>query len=164
MRIRYHKQALRVLPSGKSCRFEIDADEDHPLCQAYLCRAQCNTTGFTTEELNAAVSTPLIWINSSRSSGTDSEERSLAATALEEIAAGPVDEPQIDLTGDYLTGLHCGLEDQNIDDRYDACDYGFWKGVERACEWAQGIAQGAIDAAPTPKQTSQNSEKNPESA
>lgn len=64
--------------------------------------------------------------------------------AYNAILAGPVDEPQIELTGEYHTGLHCGLEDRDISDRYDACDYGFEKGVERALEWAYGVVETAI--------------------
>lgn len=65
--------------------------------------------------------------------------------ACNSILAGPVDEPQIELTGEHHTGLHCGLEDRDICDRYDACDYGFEKGVERTLEWAQGIIRAAPD-------------------
>lgn len=28
------------------------------------------------------------------------------------------------LSGDYYKGIHCGLEDNGIEDRYEACDYG----------------------------------------
>lgn len=64
--------------------------------------------------------------------------------ACKDIATGPIDEPQIDLTGEYHTGLHCGLEDRDIVDRYDACDHGFEKGVERALEWAQGVVEAVL--------------------
>lgn len=63
-----------------------------------------------------------------------------AESALQKILAGPVDEPSVDCTGEYETGLFCGLEDRDIYYRYDACKYGFEAGVERALEWAQGIA------------------------
>lgn len=57
-----------------------------------------------------------------------------------EILAGPTDEPQIELAGEWETGLFCGLEDQNLQsDAYGACRYGFEAGVERTLEWAQGI-------------------------
>ena len=60
--------------------------------------------------------------------------------ACEAIAAGPIDEPQIDLSGEWQTGLFCGLEDRSLQsDSYAACLYGFEAGVERVLEWAQGI-------------------------
>ncbi|MCH8851106.1 MAG: hypothetical protein IID41_00475 [Planctomycetes bacterium] len=64
--------------------------------------------------------------------------------ACDTILAGPVDEPSIDLTDEYHAGLHCGLEDRDIGDRYDACDYGFEKGVERVLEWAKDVVEGTI--------------------
>lgn len=96
----------------------------------------------------------------------EAAEDSDGLKALKEIAAGPVDEPQIDLTGDYLTGLYCGLEDRDlVDDGYSACDYGFEEGKSRVVEWAQGIAQGAIEPAPQAEALPlQKSEKIPESA
>lgn len=61
------------------------------------------------------------------------------------IAAGPVDEPQLDLEGDWRKGLFCGLEDVDRQrDPYEACIYGFEKGVERVLEWAQRIVEDAI--------------------
>ncbi len=66
-------------------------------------------------------------------------------TALRAIKSGPTDEPQIDLTGDYEKGLFCGLEDVGLQgDGYGACRYGFEAGVERALEWAQGLATDAL--------------------
>ena len=68
-----------------------------------------------------------------------------ALNALQAIAAGPQDEPQIELTGEYEKGLYCGLEDVGLQgDGYGACEHGFHAGVERALEWAQGIAKGAL--------------------
>ena len=64
--------------------------------------------------------------------------------ALQAILKGPIDEPQIDLSGEYETGLFCGLEDRDLQaDAYGACRYGFEAGVERALEWAQSIAAEA---------------------
>ncbi len=34
-------------------------------------------------------------------------------------------------SGDYHFGIHCGLEDVNITDRYEACDYGHGCAVRR---------------------------------
>lgn len=69
--------------------------------------------------------------------------------ACKRLLEGPVDEPQIDLAGDYQTGLFCGLEDNGMQgDAYDACIYGFEKGVERALEWAQGIIESAMEEQP----------------
>ena len=72
-----------------------------------------------------------------------SHDRLLEAARL--IAAGPVDEPQIDLVGDYQKGLFCGLEDVGLQgDGHKACLHGFEAGVERVLEWAQGIVHDAI--------------------
>lgn len=73
--------------------------------------------------------------------------------ACNSILAGPVDEPQIELSGEYETGLFCGLEDRGLQDTgYEACRYGFEQGVERGVEWAQGIAESALALArPAPQ-------------
>ena len=66
--------------------------------------------------------------------------------ALALLLAGPVNEPQINLVGEYQTGLFCGLEDRGLQgDPYEACLYGFEAGVEHTLEWAQGLAQDAED-------------------
>ena len=52
--------------------------------------------------------------------------------------------------GDWAKGLHCGLEDRDIHDRYDACDYGFDAGVERALEFVQCALAEALALAETP--------------
>lgn len=71
------------------------------------------------------------------------------------LLAGPVDEPQIDLSADYQTGLFCGLEDRDLQyDPYKACLYGFEQGVERALEWAQGlVADCAVNEKPAESKT-----------
>lgn len=69
-----------------------------------------------------------------------------------EILAGPIDEPQLELAGEWETGLFCGLEDQNLQsDPYGACRYGFEAGVERMLEWAQGIIRAYENDSPAPK-------------
>ncbi len=68
--------------------------------------------------------------------------------ACKEIQEGPDEHcNEIHLTGDYQTGLFCGLKDRDITDRYDACMYGFNKAVERVLEWAQGIVEESITKA-----------------
>jgi len=52
--------------------------------------------------------------------------------AAEEAAENP--------GGDYYLGLHCGLEDRDITDRYDAADYGW----EKAFEYIESILLPAI--------------------
>ena len=37
--------------------------------------------------------------------------------------------------GDWETGMFCGLEDSNINDIYQACNYGYEKALERVQEW-----------------------------
>lgn len=61
------------------------------------------------------------------------------------ILAGPVDEPRVELTGEYQTGLYCGLEDCGAhEDGYAGCDYGFEQGVTRTLEWAQGVIAAVL--------------------
>jgi hypothetical protein len=36
---------------------------------------------------------------------------------------------------DYRTGLHCGIEDRNIVDRYDAADYGWESAIEHVAQF-----------------------------
>ena len=68
------------------------------------------------------------------------EQREELLEARKLLLGGPVDEPQIELRGEWHQGLHCGLEDVGLQgDGYEACDYGFEAGVERALEWAQGL-------------------------
>lgn len=38
-------------------------------------------------------------------------------------------------TGEWQTGMFCGLEDRNITDRYDACQYGYEAALDRVREW-----------------------------
>lgn len=42
--------------------------------------------------------------------------------------------------GEYYTGLHCGVEDRDIYDRYEAADYGW----ESAFEYVEDIARKAL--------------------
>lgn len=90
-------------------------------------------------------------VRGSVESGNGSSNARLIAAAPELleactlIAAGPVDEPQIDLVGDWEKGLFCGLEDKGFQcDGYAACVYGFEAGVERVLKWAQGIVHEPI--------------------
>ena len=46
--------------------------------------------------------------------------------------------------GDWQRGRHCGIEDRGITDRYEACDYGFDCGVERALEWVGSVVAAAL--------------------
>lgn len=137
-----------VMGSG----WEIDDGEN---VRTGCCRMDCRGAGCTEEECDAAYESSIgvregIWIDCPRPR-TKSEaiealtrERDALLAACKAIAAGPAGEPQIELTGDYHTGLHCGLEDRCNDDQYEACDYGFAEGVERVTEWAQGVVADAI--------------------
>ena len=55
-----------------------------------------------------------------------------------------VDAPDIDATGEWQTGLHCGVEDRDCQDRYQGADYGHAVGVEKALEWASNEAKHAL--------------------
>ena len=69
----------------------------------------------------------------------------LAIAALKRIAACE-DAPDIDATGDWRCGLHCGVEDRDCQDRYEGADYGHTVGVEKGLEWASNEAKSALEA------------------
>ena len=62
--------------------------------------------------------------------------------------ANCTDAPDIDATGDWQKGLHCGVEDRDCRDRYDGADYGHTVGVEKALEWASNEAKHALAMLP----------------
>ena len=63
--------------------------------------------------------------------------------ALKRIA-NCTDAPDIDATGEWQQGLHCGVEDRDCQNRYDGADYGHTVGVEKALEWASNEAKYAL--------------------
>lgn len=80
------------------------------------------------------------------SAGAVSSTRLLAiATAALERIAKCEDAPDIDATGEWQTGLHCGVEDRDCQDRYQGADYGHTVGVEKALEWASNEAKHALE-------------------
>ena len=62
--------------------------------------------------------------------------------------ANCTDAPDIDATGDWQKGLHCGVEDRDCRNRYDGADYGHTVGVEKALEWASNEAKHALAMLP----------------
>lgn len=68
----------------------------------------------------------------------------IATAALERIAKCE-DAPDIDATGEWQTGLHCGVEDRDCRDRYEGADYGHTVGVEKGLEWASNEAKHALE-------------------
>lgn len=61
------------------------------------------------------------------------------------------DAPDIDIGGEARLGLHCGVEDRNLRDRYEGADYGYAQGVERALRWAVNEVQSILDSLPNDK-------------
>jgi len=63
------------------------------------------------------------------------------ASRIEELektlrdALEAMDKPAVQATGDWQTGMFCGLEDKNITDRYEACIYGYEQALEKVQEW-----------------------------
>lgn len=76
---------------------------------------------------------------------TTKERLKIALAALERIATCE-DAPDIDATGEWQFGLHCGVEDRGCQDRYEGADYGHTVGVEKALEWASNEAKNAIES------------------
>ena len=68
----------------------------------------------------------------------------IATAALERISKCE-DAPDIDATGEWQTGLHCGVEDRDCQDRYQGADYGHTVGVEKGLEWASNKAKHALE-------------------
>ncbi len=56
--------------------------------------------------------------------------------------------PDIDIGGEYQFGLHCGVEDRGLSDRYQSADFGYSRGVEATLEWASNEAKHALDSLP----------------
>lgn len=54
--------------------------------------------------------------------------------------------PDVDVTGEWETGLHCGVEDRNCRTPYEGANYGHTVGVEKALEWASNEAKHALAA------------------
>ena len=54
------------------------------------------------------------------------------------------DAPDINATGEWQTGLHCGVEDRDCQDRYEGADYGHTVGVSKSLEWASNEAKHAL--------------------
>jgi len=60
----------------------------------------------------------------------------------------PIDDDSVCLQGDYRKGLHCGVEDHDLQGRgYDAADYGFERGVDRTIEYFRGQLSALIGRA-----------------
>jgi len=68
--------------------------------------------------------------------------------------ANCTDAPDIDATGEWQIGLHCGVEDRDCRDRYDGADFGHAVGVEKALEWASNEAKHALSKLPNDQKLS----------
>lgn len=77
------------------------------------------------------------------------EEGGLVEKLLADIeeTAGNINHDAVQCVGEWETGLFCGLEDQNITDRYDACRYGYDHALEKVQEWIiDGIVKAIAEA------------------
>lgn len=59
-----------------------------------------------------------------------------------------VDAPDLEVSGDYEFGLHCGVEDNDCSDRYEGANYGYTTGMEAGLEWATNEAKHALETVP----------------
>lgn len=66
--------------------------------------------------------------------------------SLEQLAGLREDPDYPHLTGDLYFGLHCGVEDRDLYNRYDCADYGYLEAQERMDEWAKNHAMRILDA------------------
>jgi len=55
-----------------------------------------------------------------------------------------MNKPAVQATGEWQTGLFCGLEDRGIKDRYEACMYGYEQALEKVQEWVLCDFEAAI--------------------
>ena len=69
-----------------------------------------------------------------------------ALAALERLKA-LTDSPDIDASGDWQVGLHCGVEDRGLSGLYQGADFGHAVGVEKTLEWARNEATAGWEAA-----------------
>ena len=81
---------------------------------------------------------------------TDVASSAVLGSMIEALTriANCIDAPDIDATGDWQKGLHCGVEDRDCRDCYDGADYGHTVGVEKALEWASNEAKHALAMLP----------------
>jgi len=70
-------------------------------------------------------------------------ERDRLRVALQLIASAE-DAPDLEVEGDARSGLHCGVEDRDLRDRYDGADFGYTVGAEKTLEWARNEANAAL--------------------
>lgn len=63
-------------------------------------------------------------------------------TALEDAVTN-MGHDAVEGVGEWETGMHCGLEDRGITDRYEACRYGHDVALEKVQEW---IIDGLTEA------------------
>ncbi len=70
----------------------------------------------------------------------DKGKRTIRA-AIETMTSG-----SIQATGEWQTGMFCGLEDRDIVDRYDACMYGYEKALARVQEWIIDGLEQALES------------------
>ena len=61
-----------------------------------------------------------------------------------EAALKSMEDPPVQCTGEWETGLFCGLEDRDITDRYDACRHGYDMALEKVREWMLEMLEDAI--------------------
>lgn len=68
------------------------------------------------------------------------------------LHAGPTEEPYTGLSGEWLTGFYCGLEDVGaVGDSYQCGTIGYERGCERIQEWIDGELSDLVKKhAPTP--------------
>jgi len=152
---------------AKGCKYRLICERDDAL-EALSGRTvscgQCNEAAKEMSEKSAQVA---IWqaqvqeairqVEASdtlnRKLMTENRDKDAQIVALREALSrihACTDSPDIDVSGEYQKGLHCGVEDRDCQDRYDGADYGWSQGVERTIEWAQNEAAFALNAPKTP--------------
>jgi hypothetical protein len=63
--------------------------------------------------------------------------------ALESVQSG-MESDAVLCSGEWQTGMFCGLEDKGIQDRYEACEYGYNVALDRVADWATGGVKSAL--------------------
>jgi len=134
-------------------RFEKERDEAlEALSGRTVSCERCNEAASAIAELNQRLierqesfQAQLIRIEDTWREKLKEQAEQIAAlrSALDRIHSC-ADSPDIDVSGEYQTGLHCGVEDRDCQDRYQGADYGWSQGVERTLEWAQNEAAFAL--------------------
>lgn len=88
-------------------------------------------------------------------------EKAELVTAVQTLHAGPTEQPYTGLTGEWLTGFYCGLEDVGaVGDSYQCGTIGYEVGCERMQEWIDGELSDLVKKHTPPQEGGEKEQAN----